>query len=144
MASPVNLVNTAATDRFLLLLSSLSTTASHLSAFFGSLWVLCLWSVGAHRQWHPILIIYQQYEGIYRVYNNSRGMGLICSLLGAKGDIISPHSEARVWARRWRRWSRAARGVSEWTESLKRVFIHYEWAVRPSVPACNSSLALKW
>lgn len=49
-------------------------------------------------------------------------MGLICSLRGAKGDIISPHSEAEEAGR----WSGAARGVSEWTESLKRAFIHYE------------------
>ena len=74
-------------------------------------------------------------------------MGLICVPPGAKGDIISPRSEARARARRQRRRRRrsgATRGVTEWTESLNWAFIHYEWAVRPSAPACNSSPSLKW
>lgn len=73
-------------------------------------------------------------------------MRLICGPMGAKSDIISPRSEAHAWARMRmrRRWSTVVRGVSEWIESLNWAFIHYEWAVMPSVPVCNSNLSLKW
>lgn len=32
----------------------------------------------------------------------------------------------------------------EGIEPLNRAFIHYEWAVMPSAPVCNSNLSLKW
>lgn len=72
----------------------------------------------------------------------NRERGLICGPVGANDDIISPCSEAWAWAKR--RCNRVVRGVSGWTESLNWAFIHYEWAVRPSVPVCNSTLSLKW